>query len=234
MGHIKLLIMALVLISSVGQAKIPDWAAHNSTKLSGQILTAVCNGTGPSLDIARSEALKSCQSNASQFFKSKINVKSLSVETENSVGFHQEITNTDTIEGLNCDPLRDQIDESDSQFSVWLECKFDLKKVSSTPIEQKSKPSDNAQLNTLEPAKISSKQDIQGKYIFISTVPKCDSVIVKGAKSRTIQCSQNPLKIQIKDDDQEILVRAKDYKPKTIKLKGVDANEAIQVLLDLL
>lgn len=109
--------MALLLLSVHANAKIPDWAAHNSTKLNGQILTTVCHGLGPSLDIARSEALKTCQSNSSQFFKSKIRIKSLSVETEKSVGFHQEITYADAIEGLNCDPQRDQTDESDSQFS---------------------------------------------------------------------------------------------------------------------
>lgn len=234
MGHLKITTMALVFISSVGQAKIPSWAAHNSTKLNGQVLTTVCNGTGPSLDIARSEALKSCQLSASQFFKTKIQIKSISVETEKSVGFHQEVTNADAIEGLICDPQRDQIEENDSNFSVWLECKFDLKRVISTPIEQKNGSSDNSQLNTLETTKIESKQDNQAKQIFISTVPKCDSVIIKGVRSRTVLCSQNPLKIQIKDDDEEIIIRAKGYKPKTIKAKGVNTNESIQVLLDLL
>lgn len=228
------LLMALLLLPVHANAKIPDWAAHNSTKLNGQILTTVCHGIGPSLDIARSEALKTCQSNASQFFKSKIRIKSLSVETEKSVGFHQEITNADAIEGLSCDPQRDQIDESDSQFSVWLECKFDLKKVSVTPIEQKIESPENSLLNTLEPSKVNFKPDVQGKFIFISTVPKCESIIIKGQGSRTIQCIENPLKVQIKNDDSEILIRAKGYKPKTINTKGVNANDTIQVLLDLL
>lgn len=234
MGQRKTLILALLLMSLQSIAKIPSWAANNSTKLNGKILTTVCHGLGPSLDIARSEALKTCQLNASQYFKSKINIKSLSVETEKSVGYHQEVASAEEVEGLNCDPQRDQIDESDSQFSFWLECKFDLNNVSSKPIEQINKSSDNSQLNTLESTNISPKQDIQDRYIFISTVPKCESVIIKGKKSRTVQCSKNPLKIQIKEDDQEILVRAKNYKPKTINLKGVKTNEAIQVLLDLL
>lgn len=226
--------MALLFLCVRVNAKIPDWAAHNSTKLNGQILTAVCHGTGPSLDIARSEALKSCQSNASQFFKSKIKIKSLSVETEKSVGFHQEITNAEEIDGLSCDPQRDQIEESESQFNIWLECKFDLKKVSTSPIEEKSESPDNSKLNTLEPSKVNSNKDIQSKYIFISIVPKCESAIIQGATSRTIQCNENPLRIQIKDDDDMILIRAKGYKPKTVKVKGVNANETIQVLLDLL
>lgn len=226
--------MALLLLSVHANAKIPDWAAHNSTKLNGQILTTVCHGTGPSLDIARNEALKSCQSNAGQYFKSKIRIKSLSVETEKSVGFHQEVTNEDEIEGLNCDPQRDEVDDTNSQFNIWLECKFDLKKVSSSSVKQSDESATNADLNTLEPTKISVSSDIQGKFIFISTVPKCESAIVRGRAARTIQCTQNPLKVQIKDDDQEILIRAKGYKPKKIKVKGVNANDTIQVLLDVL
>jgi hypothetical protein len=222
------------LVCSVGHAKIPNWASHNSTKLSGQILTTACHGTGPSIEIARGEALKSCQSNASHFFKSKIRIKSLSVETEKSVGFHQEVSNEDEIDGLICDPQNEQVDELDSQFSIWLSCKFDLKKASSNPIEPKVEASDNSHLNTLESSKFESPMDIQIRYVFISVVPKCESIIVKGSGSRTIQCKSNPLKVQIKDKDNEILVRAKGYKPKTINVKGVNANDTIQVLMDLL
>ncbi len=228
------LFVAILFLSIQANAKIPDWAARNSTKLNGQILTTVCHGTGPSLDIARSEALKSCQVNAGQFFRSKIKIKSLSIETEKSVGFHQEIASADEIEGLSCDPQRDQIEESESQFNIWVECRFDLKRVTISPIDEKSTSPDNSKLGTLEPSKVNSIKDIQGKYIIISTVPKCESVIIKGIASRTIQCSQNPLKIQLKDSDDSILIRAKGYKPKTVKAKGINSNDTIQVLLDLL
>lgn len=226
--------MALLLLSSNARAKVPDWAINNSTKLNGTVLTTVCNGVGPSLETAKNEALKSCQGTASQYFSSKIKIKSVSVETEKSVGFHQEISSEEVIDGLNCEPQRDQINESESQFNVWLECKFDLKKISKGKVEEESEVPNNTHLNTLEPSKIKSTEDIQGKYVFISTVPKCETVIIKGFTSRVIQCSQNPLKIQIKIGDEELLIRANGYKPKTIKIKGVNSDETIQVLLDLL
>lgn len=234
LGHLRFIIMAHLLISVEASAKIPDWGARNSTKLNGSILTTVCLGTGPSLDLARTEALYACQSNASQYLKSKIKIKSMSVETEKSVGFHQEVTSEDEIAGLNCDPQRDEIDESDSQFKIWIECKFDLKKATLTNVEQVSVSSDNSSLNNLESSVVKVNPDLQEKYIFVATVPKCESLIVKGYAARTIQCNKNPLKIQIKADDVEILVRAKGYKPKTINVKGVNANDTIQVLLDLL
>jgi len=229
----KYFFMALLFLLADADAKIPEWAARNSTKLNGQILSTVCHGTGPSLDIARVDALKSCQSNASQYFKSKIRIKSLSVETEKSVGFHQEVMNDDEIDGLSCDPQRDETSETDSQFSVWIECKFDLQKVNVSPTKSTDAVA-NTGLNRLESSKIDVTPDIQAKHIFISTVPKCESAIVRGVASRTIQCSQNPLKIQINDTDDEILIRANGYRPKSIKLKGVNSNETIQVLLDLL
>jgi len=229
----RISILAYLLLLSNSYAKIPDWAARNTTKLNGSVLTTICHGTGPSLDIARTEALHACQANAGQYLKSKIRIKSLSVETEKSVGFHQEIISDDEIEGLTCNPQRDEVEETESQFNVWIECKFDLKKVSlaSSPTFIES---GNSKLNELEVSKVKPKTDVQGKYIFISTAPKCDSVLIRGNTSRIVECRQNPLKIQINDHDQEILVRAKGYKPKTINVKGVNSNESIQVLMDLL
>jgi hypothetical protein len=226
--------MAVTFIASVSHAKVPTWAANNSTKLTGSSLRTVCHGTGPSVEIARSEALKSCQLSASQFFKSKIKIKSLSVETEKSVGFHQEVSSDDEFSNLICDPIKDELEEVDSQYSIWIECKFNLNKVSVAHTDKPESPPNNKNLNELEPIKIKDTSDQQSKYIFVTIIPKCESILVKGRSSRVVECSQNPLKIQVKDDDQEILIRTKGYKPKTIQVKGVNANETLQVLLDLL
>jgi hypothetical protein len=234
MGHTKVLIMAFTFMTSASHAKVPTWAASNTTKLNGSSLRTVCHGVGPSVEIARSEALKSCQLNASQFFKSKIKVKSLSVETEKSVGFHQEVTSDDEFSNLICDPTKDELEETDSQYSVWIECKFDLNKASVTHTDKPEGPPNNKNLNELELIKIKDTSDQQSKYIFISIIPKCESILVKGTFSRVVECSQNPLKIQIKDGDKEFVIRAKGYKPKTIQVGGISANETLQVLLDLL
>lgn len=230
----KIIIMALASLLSVGQAKIPTWAANNSTKLNGSSLRTVCHGIGPSVEIARSEALKSCQLSASQFFASKIKVKSLSVETEKSVGFHQEVTSNDEIKNLICDPIKDELEETDSQYSIWLECKFDLKNVAFKNVDNPDSLPNNKNLNKLDLVKVDSKIDQSAKYIFVSVIPKCESILAKGIASRVINCGQNPLKILIKDGDTELIVRAKGYKPKTIDVGGINANETIQILLDLL
>jgi hypothetical protein len=231
----KILIMAITFIASASHAKIPTWAASNSTKLNGSSLRTVCHGVGPSVEIARGEALKSCQLNASQFFKSKIKVKSLSVETEKSVGFHQVISSDDEFSNLICDPTKDELEEADSQYSVWIECKFDLNKASVAQTDKPEvPPPNNKDLNELEPINIKNTSDQQSKYIFVSIVPKCESILVKGTLSRVVECSQNPLKIQVKDGDKEFVIRAKGYKPKIIQVGGISANETLQVLLDLL
>lgn len=230
----KIFFMASLYIVLSANAKVPDWAANNSTKLNGSILTTVCNGVGPSLDIARADAVKSCQHSASQYFNTKIKIKSLTVESEKSVGFHQEISSDDEIKNLICEPSKDQIEEFDSQFKIWIECKFDLNKVVVKNVIKDDSPPDNKTLSALESSRITKTADIQDKVVFISSVPKCESLIVKGNSARTIQCSKNPLKIKIKESDIEIIVRANGYKPKTIQLKGIKANETVQVLLDLL
>lgn len=228
----KSIIMALTIVGSVGQAKIPTWASSDSTKLTGSILRTICHGVGPSVDLARNEALKSCQTSASQFFRSKIKIKSLSVETEKSVALHQEVSSEDEIEGLICDPLRDQLEELDSQYSVWLECKFDLSHIKVTPVEmpssQKSEENLNLAVNT--PALIANKK-IE-KTLLISVVPSCESIIIKGQKSRTVDCKTNPIELDIFGSDTEALIRAKDYKPKSIRLENRRDYETIQVLLD--
>lgn len=227
--------MASFLFCSAGEAKIPNWAASNTTKQDGTSIQTVCNGQGPSVEIARSEALRACQVNASDFFKSKITIKSLSVETEKSIGFHQEIFSDNEYEGLICDPLRNELEEIDSHYSFWLECKFDLKKVKVRPKTVVSEPPDSAgNLNSLESISVTHKKHYQSKFLIISTLPKCESLLITGATSRVIECTSNPVKVILEKNDKEIIVRAKNYKPKKINLRKTNENETIQVILDLL
>lgn len=228
----KTLIMAITITSSMANGKVPTWAASNSTKLNGSLLTTVCHGIGPSVDIARSEALTSCQLSASQFFKSKINIKTLSVETEKSVGFHQEVSSDEELSNLTCEPTKDQLEELDSQYSVWIECKFDISKTKSKPVE--AKPADelkeNNNLSYSKPSKVASSS--LSKTLFLSTVPKCESIIIQGERARTIECKSNPIELNIYNSDTEMIVRAKNYKPKVINLKNRSNNEDLQILLD--
>ncbi|HEY8272389.1 MAG TPA: hypothetical protein VIG33_15970 [Pseudobdellovibrionaceae bacterium] len=228
----KTLIMASIFIASAAHAKIPTWAANNSTKLNGSSLRTVCHGVGPSVDIARSEALKSCQLSASQFFISKIKVKSLSVETEKSVGYHQEVSSDDELSNLICDPTKDELEETDSQYSIWLECKFDLNRVKAKPIKDSSDPvtAEDTNLSYSKPSAMTS--DHSSKTVFLSTIPKCESIIIKGDRPRTVECKSNPVELDISDADKKAIIRVREYKPKTIQLKKRTDNETIQVLFE--
>ena len=225
-------IMAIALMGSLANAKIPAWAASNSTELSGSLLTTVCHGVGPSVDVARGEALTSCQLNASQFFKSKIKVKTLSVETEKSVGFHQEVSSEDELSNLICEPIKDEIEESDSQYSVWIRCKFDTSKTKSTPTQKTDKPELNENHNLSYTKRSKSESTSLTKTVFLSTIPKCESIIIKGDRPRTIECKSNPIELNIYNSDIEMIIRAKNYKPKTIGLESRENNEDLQILLD--
>ena len=224
--------MACTFITCVSHAKIPTWAANNSTKLNGSSLRTACHGVGPSVDIARSEALKSCQLSASQFFNSKVKIKSLSVETEKSVGFHQEVSSEDELSNLICDPIKDELEETDSQFSVWLQCKFDLNKIKTKPIMKITATAikEDTNLAYSKPSKFISTNS--NRTLFLSTVPKCESIIIKGERSRTIDCKSNPVELSLYESDVEMIIRAKNYKPKTIELTNRSNNENLQILLD--
>jgi len=234
-----------LILGGIADAKAPEWAKKNTQSLSGNFLKTVCSGTGPSLDSARREALDSCRISARDQLTTNIKVKSLVVQTEKSVGFHEEITGSTSYSGLDCIPFRDDVEELDGAYKIWLECKFDLSKVKITPIEETekiAKESEDSISNREELSVLAGSPAPSGRYfsgtqttLAISSVPKCESVIILGRKSRTVTCDENPLTIVIDAEDKEILVRAKGYAPKKILLgKERKSHEAIQVTLDLL
>lgn len=225
--------MASLFIPVVVHAGIPSWAKNNSTRRTGENLITVCNGTGPSLDTARSSALKSCQLSASQFFAKHVSIKSVSVETEKSVGFHEEVSSHEIIEGLLCNPQRDEINEYESQFSVWIECQFNLKNVKIMSVDKNTINQNNNTLDRLKDRALSTRDEPSlVKKVTVVSIPKCSSIIVRGSKSRQINCTSNPIQIPLEDDDREIIVRANGYLPKTIDLSEGRNDEFLQVFLE--
>lgn len=238
-----------ILFGELAQAKVPEWAKKNSQSLSGRVLKLVCSGTGPSLNIARRDALDSCRSSARNQLVTNIKVRSLTVQSEKSSGFHEEISENITYVGLNCIPDKEEIEESDGSFTVWMQCRFDLSKVTIAPEESKEPQveqsndyegiSNKKELTTLETKalkRVATKiiQD-QNTTMSIVSIPRCESLIVRGAKSRVVDCTENPMTIVIDGGDNEILVRSRGYKPKKIILnKEKKSHETIQVTLDLL
>jgi len=227
------LYILISLLSAQSWADMPNWAKNNSTKKVGNLLTTVCDGVGPSASLARKDAINNCQVTARQFVTNEVKIKSLSIETESSVGFHQEVEDSSVIKNLSCNPKREQTTELNDQFKVWIECQFDLKKVEVANDEPKTAPVETITdgLKTVEPTK---KADIQkdGQTVFLEVVPQCESVLVRGEKPKVINCNSNPVRLSIDDNDSEIIVRAKGFQPKTIKLEKGGNHGTLRVFLE--
>lgn len=104
---------------------LPPWAKNNQQRL-GNLFFVVCKGEGPSIDIARVEAMDSCKATASDQYAAVIKVQSIELETNNDLFFHQQISKSIVIENLNCVPTHEKIEEQDESYNIWIRCKFDL------------------------------------------------------------------------------------------------------------
>jgi len=244
------LFVAILFSFSVAHSE-PEWAKKIDTqKLNGTKLTILCVGDGPSLELARQTATGSCLSTARRQLITKQNIKSLTVETESSVGFHEEVSENIIVSGLTCRPKKEAFEAAESSVRVWLLCEYDLEKATvregtgKVEVDAPSKQSidgienrhDLKQLAVVTPATkvyetvVSSEQNV-----IISSVPSCQSIIVRGKRPRTHKCQTNPVTLLIYEDDDEAIVRAPGYLPKTIKLKsGGKIDGPIQIFLDRL
>jgi hypothetical protein len=235
MGLIKLILIFLLTgISMSSIADIPAWAKKDTIKKNGSILMSICQGTGPSQTLARKDAINNCLVSARQFLNSEINIKTLSTETEKSVGFHQEIEESGLIKKLVCTPKRDETIEKDSQFQVWIECQFDLRAVvhtSTNEVSESRNPVERDNLTTVKASPI-VKTDSDNFEVTLMVVPKCDSVLIRGKKLRSINCDSNPLKIVADNLDTQIIVRANGFQSKTIKITNEVKNETVQIFLE--
>lgn len=237
-------ILPLILYFSLAQAT-PAWVKSNPEKLAGSIYTVICYGEGPALDIARNQAKDSCLSSASRQAKNIFKVKTLTVETETAVGLHQEVESDVQISGLTCNPLNEDIQELDSQFKIWIQCKFDLSlaKIESQQIKPDAELTNNADSikNRNELSKLKSKTtsrshnitSAERKVLTISSVPQCTSLLIEGKSPRVQTCTENPLSVVLNDGDRRIIVRADGYQPKTVVLSdSLKPNDTVQIVLE--
>jgi hypothetical protein len=234
-------ICAIILVLSLvgrAEAKTPEWAKKNTQQLLGKTFITTCSGTGPSLDTARRDALDSCRLSARQQLASNIEVRSLTIQSENSAGFHEEVTENGDYDGLICVPSKDEVEETDGGYRVWIQCRFDLAKVKvhrpEKIAEPQSSPSSSKSLGTLQSVSGHGRDlhDADNFTLMISVVPKCDSLLIRGKKPRQVACDANPMKVVLDLTDKTILVRAAGFHPKTITIESEKANANIQVLLD--
>ena len=230
----SILISLITGISIQSFSDVPVWARKDTIKKDGSILTSVCQGIGPSQTIARKDAINNCIVTARQFLNGELKIKTLSTETEKSVGFHQEIEESSSIANLICEPKKDEIIEKDSQFQVWIKCQFDLRAVvhtSKSEVVDLNKPAVPDKLITVK-VNPAVKLESDNFEISLVVVPQCESVLVRGKKPRSVSCDTNPLKIIADDLDTELIVRAKGFQSKTVKISSEVKNGTIQIFLE--
>lgn len=237
-------ILYLFPVASVALAT-PSWVKSNSEHLSGNIYTTTCSGEAPALDLARTEAKNGCLASATRQVRNHYKIKTVTVETETSVGLHQEVESNLQVSGLSCEPLNEEVESTDSQFKVWIQCKFDLAKAKTSEVAE-TKPAATSSSDTVQnrqelsavsahaieeqSRQISSSEN---RILTISSIPQCTSILIEGARPRVESCKENPLSVNLFQGDTAITVRADKYRPKIIQLKdGSQISTSVQVILE--
>ncbi|NBQ52366.1 MAG: hypothetical protein EBU49_02130 [Proteobacteria bacterium] len=133
---------------------------------------------------------------------------------------------------------------------VWLRCEFDLSKVEQTnelkddvePQANSSRGLDPSQkldlvkqreLNVEDGARRAAPASLSTVLDVIS-IPPCESLIIRGLKSRPIKCSAGGITSATLDaGDFEVVVRAAGYLSKRVRISpGGKRHETVQVILD--
>lgn len=227
------LILAYLTLSLALPAWSEDWTKTNTQVRIGKSLQVVCSGSAPlgAIDLARKGALQSCRNSAIAHLQTNLIQKSLVIETESNVGLHSETIQQASYSGLDCKQDKEKIEDNkqDGVTTVFLRCVFDLSKAKVAAIEEPAESQmESADLiknktdaSALPVSQFSrSKNKIEkseNKHLVISTIPVCDSIVVRG-RPRTIKCDSNPITLLIFPEDREIILRAPGYKPKHIIL----------------
>ena len=234
-----------------GRADLPSWAKENTVVQQDRTLRVVCSGRGPSVDQARTYALRNCKSSTADFLQNDLTVRGLTVESESGVAIHQEIEGRTHFKGLSCKPLQDHVRSlSDGLLEVWLRCEFDLAKVEQTaeqredvdPQANSTRGLDSSQklelvkqreLNVDDGARRSAPASL-ATVLDVISIPPCESLIIRGLKSRPIKCSAGGITSATLDvGDFEVVVRAAGYLSKRVRISpGGKRHETVQVILD--
>lgn len=208
----------------------PDWAKGDSFVRNGKILTVICKGEAPlgASDVAHKLALQECRNSAISQLQTDFSQKSLTIETEQDVSFHSETATDQNYSGIDCDLLKNQIEDSKEEgiTRAFIRCRFDLSKAkvatklnAETPSQQGEKLVSNITEDKVE-SNFAPDQKVERsnrQQLTISSIPKCDSILFKGS-GRFVKCGSNPITVLVFPDDTEIIIRKKGFKPKHIEL----------------
>lgn len=224
------LLFAFCLFGSGSVQAMPRWASLDGQRMGKKgILKIVCSGTGPSVGLARKDALNDCWTSAAHELSSDISVKSLSASSERQVLYQQEVLNRSRVGGLACTVRRETVEQTGDQLTVWLLCEFDLSKAKAIPASEDGLASDFA-----VPVELPIAADSRNRVVVtLATVPRCEDVTILGkAPARVLPCDRNPMPVLIDPEDNEILVRARDHYPKSVFLgPHREARGYVQVVL---
>jgi hypothetical protein len=237
----------------------PTWTKQDTLVRNGNDLIVVCHSEAVSADLAHEAALASCTHRASSQVQTSFSVNSVSVETDQDASYHREIAARQVISGLTCKPLAEHIEDSGQPVQFWIKCRYDLSKitVAEASEKKKSKPGDIAKGDDKSSSLVENRGEINSllapgqtdKYqrqevqvskirqLLLTSVPACQSVLIRGKRPRSIQCKSNPQALQILEDDSELIVRAAKHLPKHIQLKSdrqpaSSPMERLEVYLD--
>jgi len=245
----KAIILSAFIVAPWAKA-IPPWASSNTQIRIGDIYRVVCSGDGPAIDIARREATNSCMIDASRQLNRNTKIRSMTIETEKEAAFHQEVNEDVNVSNLQCNPIKESIEQqSDRRFIVWLHCEFDISIVG---IELDEKPRDQAlnseatrmkeelkQVKSIRKGNVKNQNKVivstAKKALNIATIPSCSEILIRGINPRIVKCIHNPIGIVVDDSDDEAIVRADGFVPKSINLKLLlkeNSHAPIQVILD--
>lgn len=219
-------ITVLFVFSAEASAKAPAWFSAFNQKRNGNIIEVSCSGHGPDKTLANQASLNECHGISVQYVQGyTVKMKSISVETTRYTSWHSESLSNVVVKGLECEPQKQECSEENESWTCYNICRFNLSKAKLEASEKEDPPnltsesesiaanSNDTGLPKTKKANKPSFTQSGARTIVLSTVPKCDDVLIVGNLSRTIKCSEIPVTLTINDGDSEAIVRLSGYRP---------------------
>jgi hypothetical protein len=223
----KLLVVVATFLAgeSFAWAKPPAWF-KDGTHLSYPQYSVTCSASGPSLDQARKQAISNCKSSATDQLPTNTSYKSVVIETERDIAVHSESASDLVIRNLQCIPRKEEVEEAESSYTVYLLCDFDLGKteVAERRPERRGKGISDG-LNQFADKPVEYTEPIRipanSKSISISTAPQCQDILIRGSRSRIVRCTENPISIIFSGADKEMVIRKNGFRSKTVNVSDL-------------
>lgn len=219
----SVLLILGALMPSVATAKVPLWAKDGTKKYGNKYITT-CNASGPSVAEARQACIFDAVGGATEQLSVETKVQKLSVESLDEVSLHSSVSSEVKAKNLICNPLKEEIEEKEDHFNIWVQCEFDLSKIIIVQDDLNPKSNTNANENL---DKLSERRVVEhgttenrtpashSKYISLSIVPRCTDIVIQGEKPRAVFCKNNPVELVLYPSDKTLTVRATGHLPKS-------------------